>query len=964
MGVDPTPRIDDGAIGTGTTMRFILLVVLLVSATAAMFSTVTNDLVGGMSDRCLLSAGADLDQARASMFFLEVHNQSGLRQVCEDQFPDVAWWLSVVWVAVVVFVSAGLFFGSPVWKSRRRRVVQLAAVDPDGRLHRRLAGLVAAARLTSAPRFVVDLAAGPAGAVVFGRNGRPTVCLQGGLLAERDTDPHRFRAVVLHELAHIRNRDVTITYLTITLWRVFLVFVLTPFAVYAVFALTHGGSYWRTDLTDHTGFLIQAAFLAALVYLARADVLRHREICADRTAVRLGADPRGWVIEPAELIINSPRRVLLSFLELWRTHPRWQLRRDALTDPAPLFGAPLLTSFLAGAVARLTSAQFASYAAAIRPSADPVSLHESFGLVVAAFIAGTAGIALSRSVIYAQLTTTRIPSGFAAGLCLGIGFVAADLLPADGEWLPEKPWILALLLCSGVIFGMWSAAGTALWISTLPTRAVRVSTLLTLVPAGLMMAGWLAWWDINHVWFEDGLTSHISVYLNQATISGHRAEQRIAEDAVQYLYEPGMIPLFPYAAAAVWAVPAVAWTVRRHRGTQLPAAPGIDSRARRASAPTVREVLRPIAIGTVTCWTGIVIVQGYMHTFQPRLPSDREGYAWIYLGWVLVALLAGAAAAAVAVNVYSDRFRLVTTIVVTETVLMFGGLGFEALSSLDGCIPPLSTFLMSCGVQLFEPRLIRFFIPAILAAGLAVASLVAVAATMIDEIRTRLRRPRAPAHHGTSINPLERWWVAVIVTAAVVTVVANELAASGTRPSYDPAFWAATSGPTLRPISLRTRGYQLVSWGAVGGFDLIIRFFPYEGNQRSAPLSDLLTGCRVLAHISDDAAHSFRLPDPQLLPLWSAFITGAASASKECIDAVNSLQVPFTSEDSQQAEEIDRNGALEHALESLDYVDNAFIAFGVCLNLVLFDSGLTDPVPATRQPRHAPVPVGVVHPTR
>ncbi|QIK10199.1 M48 family metalloprotease [Streptomyces sp. ID38640] len=76
--------------------------------------------------------------------------------------------------------------------------------------------------LKRVPRVVVDPSAASTGAAVFGRNRRPTVCLHAGLLAGRATAPEDFEAVLLHELAHIRNGDVTLTYATIALWRTFI----------------------------------------------------------------------------------------------------------------------------------------------------------------------------------------------------------------------------------------------------------------------------------------------------------------------------------------------------------------------------------------------------------------------------------------------------------------------------------------------------------------------------------------------------------------------------------------------------------------------------------------------------------------------------------------------------------------------------------------------------------------------
>jgi hypothetical protein len=56
-------------------------------------------------------------------------------------------------------------------------------------------------------------------------------CLHGGLIARRAADPDGFRAMVLHELVHIRNGDVGITYVTVALWRVLLLTVVLCTAV-------------------------------------------------------------------------------------------------------------------------------------------------------------------------------------------------------------------------------------------------------------------------------------------------------------------------------------------------------------------------------------------------------------------------------------------------------------------------------------------------------------------------------------------------------------------------------------------------------------------------------------------------------------------------------------------------------------------------------------------------------------
>jgi len=46
-----------------------------------------------------------------------------------------------------------------------------------------------------------------------------------------DTRTLGFRAVVLHELAHVRNRDIDITYATVAIWRIHLVLVSAAYLV-------------------------------------------------------------------------------------------------------------------------------------------------------------------------------------------------------------------------------------------------------------------------------------------------------------------------------------------------------------------------------------------------------------------------------------------------------------------------------------------------------------------------------------------------------------------------------------------------------------------------------------------------------------------------------------------------------------------------------------------------------------
>jgi Zn-dependent protease with chaperone function len=284
-------------------------------------------------------------------------------------------------VIVLLIAAAGaLYWWLPVWKGRRSRVIPLEEIDCQGDLCLLLAELVSVAGLHRAPRFVLDPAAVRTSAVVFGRPRRYTVCLYGGLVARRAVDPEGFRSVVLHELAHIRNGDVGITYATVALWRVFLVAVLLPCGARDV-QLLFSGQFLRTDsiswvywpgmVPDVRRNVLLFAFTAVLVYLSRADILRSREIYADLAAVGWGAGPGTWH-HGADGVAARSRigGVLASFTELWRTHPRWDRRRHSLTDPSELFGLQALPTFLTGAAAMLVAEQL-RISRASTPSASP-----------------------------------------------------------------------------------------------------------------------------------------------------------------------------------------------------------------------------------------------------------------------------------------------------------------------------------------------------------------------------------------------------------------------------------------------------------------------------------------------------------------------------------------------------------------------------------------------------------------
>ncbi|XQE77891.1 M48 family metalloprotease [Streptomyces microflavus] len=410
LGPEERLRINEKVLGAGTGPRFVALLLLMLTAGGAMILEVFRVLADWDVTECTLAAGVDPADGSFWNTSLSITGQGIAFRSCMSTWaPAPPWWQLAYWPLLLMVMTWLLFAVLPRWKARRSRVVPLESVDPGGALLAQLRELCATTDVASLPRVVIDPAATSVSAVVFGRTRRPVVCLHGGLLAGRRSDPKRFKAVLLHELAHIANRDITLTYLTVTLWRVFLALVLLPYVLclgYVMYGVVANGGMPRVDRAAAL-----AVVMVVLLYLTRSDTLRSREIYADLTAARWGADPHGWSVT-ARPHRSAARGTLDSFLELWRTHPRWGLRRGALADPAPLFRIAVLPLFLLGTVPVMAVPQVLQQIALYHVNFTS-NLMVILVVIPGALVAGVIVVALWRAVAYALLTGSRV--GWAGG---------------------------------------------------------------------------------------------------------------------------------------------------------------------------------------------------------------------------------------------------------------------------------------------------------------------------------------------------------------------------------------------------------------------------------------------------------------------------------------------------------------------------------------------------------------------
>src|SRR5262249_14360752 len=119
-----------------------------------------------------------------------------------------------------------------------------------------------AASLPNPPIFVWNpVAAGLP--LAFGRGGRYYVALSGSFIVRYFySDRHAFRAILLHELAHIRNGDISKTYLVLALWLAFLTTTIAPSLFIALWLLTY------FHLSDAIGIIVYGILWTGVVVLS------------------------------------------------------------------------------------------------------------------------------------------------------------------------------------------------------------------------------------------------------------------------------------------------------------------------------------------------------------------------------------------------------------------------------------------------------------------------------------------------------------------------------------------------------------------------------------------------------------------------------------------------------------------------------------------------------------------------
>jgi hypothetical protein len=328
-------------------------------------------------------------------------------------------------------------------------------------------------------------------ALGFGRAGAYRVGFTGALAVLHNTDPGAFRAVMLHELAHIRNGDIEKTYMALALWWGFLLTALLPYLVVL--------ARLQMDVADLVVLTLEMTIVAGIVLFTRNAVLRARELYADARSLAWARD------EPAFARVFAGLPPIKGIRRSLSPHPDPARRRRLLDNTDEMFRVGAWDAFGAGTALSLIAMtlEFIAAIGAVLTYPEPagpevtnVSFNALIVLtpiaIVVPLVAGVASIATWRASFLALMLGKK-PEGLvltagalAAGVVFGgpVLFGTMVLIPSLGgvahEYVEQITTpasaaaagalglivlLTATLTGALVFFLKWVEAGATYWLS-------------------------------------------------------------------------------------------------------------------------------------------------------------------------------------------------------------------------------------------------------------------------------------------------------------------------------------------------------------------------------------------------------------------------------------------------------------------------------------------------------------------
>ncbi|MGW7254919.1 M48 family metalloprotease [Streptomyces sp. NPDC054834] len=637
---------------------------------------------------------------------------------------EKAWWILAGILSLAVTATA-IYLLTPRFLIDRAKMESLSPYNPDHAwLLGQLYALCREAGLRQPPEFLVT---GPdpryrtVDARAFGRHGRRRVALFQGTIASYGKAPHRSRAVVLHELAHLRNKDTGIFYFTVALVLAFVPTGLLPLAVALIGTPAEGvfSVAWR------------ALALVLLVWVTCASVLRAREYGADVRAASWGV---------GQGLLETVCKGTGERAPWWRRgplawHPPPTQRAAEIGSPREMFRLGFAECFASGLAVSVAANGLLILLWLTMNRLDALDARWTIALLCTPAALAVVGLGIWRAVLYAGNPSTVLLPGL--GLALGL-VVGQPLALQNGIVLMDRPWmpgpaavLWSVVLCVLVVaLVAWMARSALVWFGTElhpPGKAWSAGLLAAALPFAVLLGGWMFLYDMADELGPIHASARDEFHMISAVAPVGPFWLWASVEHPLLLWFTQWTPLVG-AVVVVWLFPIAALWRRR--------LPGDVAWFRGALTTSL------LAAGGFASFQ--LVLRLALHHGVSQEVRSQDGFVLAFVYWQIGAavLLQGVAAAA---TVFVRRrhgwlavpFGLLTAYLTgcLLTLLLFSGV------VLAGCVDVLALAPGPCSLDL-PPSLVRNTLLRVLVGGfLCVLLGVAVALVLA---RLRAERPAAP----------------------------------------------------------------------------------------------------------------------------------------------------------------------------------------------------------------------------
>ncbi|MBV6391972.1 MAG: Protease HtpX [Anaerolineales bacterium] len=501
MSSQPAPaarRLNPFILPSDTDFRFVLLIVAIVAASITAFNSLQVDVSSTLWTRIT----ADCIQRSIQAYPNDLSLQIQYEKQCRDSYEFLQAGV-ILGGVLILFLTAGVIYWLiPKWLIWRRRLSPFTAED-DTQIMSSLNELCRESALARPPVFLSDPFNANIGGLAFGRMGRRYVALNGGLLAEFHGNPARFRAIVRHELAHLKNNDVDKTYFAVSASLAFGLVALIPLGISLI-----DDVFFGTDFIFGLNLAWRAIVIAGYVYLALAALLRTREIHADIRASIWDGEAGAL----REMLSKPSGGNRLSFLGF---HPDSRHRLRSFDEPQRLFRLPFWDAFAAGIASTLAFPDLNALFGLLLDSQYEILTPYGASILFAPMMAGVMALGAWRNIYAARAQNAkpqgagRLGAAFGLGMILGLWLALRSAVPyldygSFAEWLVPSLFLFfwGSLLVVGLFFlSKWMTAGAAVWLETARSaKSLMRAYIFSILPLTAIMTLCVGFWYF--FWFQ------------------------------------------------------------------------------------------------------------------------------------------------------------------------------------------------------------------------------------------------------------------------------------------------------------------------------------------------------------------------------------------------------------------------------------------------------------------------------